>query len=68
MLERYKRTFFATQALIFAASAVIFLKLHVWPAAVVFFAAMQIGAITGSMWAARLKRKIERGQGFLIAR
>jgi hypothetical protein len=68
MLERYKRTFFATQALIATASAVIFMKFHVWQAAAVFFAAMQIGAITGSMWAARLKRKIERGQGFLTAR
>lgn len=68
MLERYKRTFFVTQAVIALATAAIFLSLHVWQAAAVFFAAMQIGAITGSMWAARLKRKIERGQGFLIAR
>ena len=68
MLERYKRTFFVTQAAIAAATAAIFMRLHVWQAAAVLFAAMQIGAITGSMWAARLKRKIERGQGLLIAR
>lgn len=68
MLERYKRTFFVTQALIATATVAIFLSIHVWQGAAVLFAAMQIGAITGALWAARLKRKIERGQGLLIAR
>jgi hypothetical protein len=68
MLERYKRTFVGTQAMILAVSALIFVKFHVWQAAFLFFAAMQIGAITGATWAARLKRKIERSQGVLVSR
>lgn len=68
MLERYKRTFWVTQAVIALITGAIFMRFHVWQGAAVFFAAMQIGAITGSVWAARLKRKIERGQGLLPAR
>jgi hypothetical protein len=68
MLERYKRTLLPTQLLIAAVTVAILIQLHRWPAAAVFFATMQVGAVIGAMWAARLKRKIERGQGFLASR
>jgi hypothetical protein len=68
MLERYKRTFFVTQGVIAFVTAAIFLKLHVWQAAAVLFVAMQLGALTGSIWAARLKRRIEQGQGLMALR
>jgi hypothetical protein len=68
MLERYRRTFLGTQALIAAVTVAIFVQTHRFTAAAVFFAAMQIGAVVGALWAARLKRKIERGQGFLVLR
>jgi hypothetical protein len=68
MLERYKRTFVVTQAVIAAVTVAIFTQFHVWQAAAVFFATMQLGAIVGAGWAARVKRKIEQGQGFAALR
>ena len=49
MLERYKRTFFLTQAVIAAVTVAVLLKLHVWQAAAAVFVAMQVGAVTGSL-------------------
>jgi len=63
MLERYKRTFGVTQAVIVAVSAATLVQTHRWQSAAVFFAVMQVGGLAGALWAARLKRKIERGQG-----
>jgi hypothetical protein len=68
MLERYKRTFLVTQVVIVAITAAIFVRFHVWQAAATFFLAMQLGAIAGSAWGARIKRKIERSQGFVALR
>jgi hypothetical protein len=68
MLERYKRTFFVTQAAIAAVTVAVFIQSHRWAAAAVFFATMQGGALIGALWAARLKRKIERSQGFMASR
>ncbi len=65
MLERYKRTFVATQASIAAVTVAILLQSHRLFAAVAFFGAMELGALFGAMWAARIKRRIERSQGFL---
>ena len=65
MLERYKRTFLVTQGVIAAVSTAVLVQSQRWQTAAVFFAVMQIGSLTGSLWAARLKRKIERGQGLL---
>jgi hypothetical protein len=68
MLERYRRTFLVTQLVIIAITTAIFVRFHGWHAAAPFFLVMQLGAITGSAWAARLKRKIERGQGLVALR
>lgn len=68
MLERYRRTLFVTQASIAAVTAAILIQSHRLVVAAAFFAAMQIGAVVGALWAARLKRKIERSQGVLAPR
>lgn len=68
MLERYRRTFYGTQALIAAVTVAVLIQSHRIVAALAFFAAMQVGALVGALWAARLKRKIERNQGFLASR
>jgi hypothetical protein len=68
MLERYKRTFFVTQAGIAAVAIAILIQSHRFFAAVAFFGAMQVGALVGAVWAASLKRRIERVQGVLSSR
>ena len=68
MLERYRRTFFITQASIAAVTVAVFVKSQRLAAAAAFFATMQVGALVGALWAARLKRKIERSQGLLASR
>jgi hypothetical protein len=68
MLERYKHTFFVTQAGILAVTIAILLQSHRFFAAAAFFGAMEIGAVVGALWAASLKRRIERSQGFLAPR
>jgi uncharacterized membrane protein YfcA len=62
MIERYKHTFIGTQTIIAAVTLAILYKLQVWQVAAVFFATMQLGAVMGAMWAARLKRKLEEHQ------
>ncbi len=62
MLEQYKRTFIRIQTMIlFVSCAVFFAAGHRLPAAAVFFAMMQVGAVAGAMWGARLRRKIAAG-------
>ena len=68
MLERYRRTFFVTQAGIAAVTLAILLQSHRLFAAAAFFGAMELGALLGAMWAARIKRRIERSQGVLAPR
>jgi hypothetical protein len=59
MLEQYKKTFAGTQAVIAIITLFIFFKTHrMWFATAVFFLVMQAGAVLGSMWATRLKRKL----------
>ena len=60
MLERYKKTFVPTQALILTITAVIYLQTRAWPVAATFFLIMQWGALAGALWAARLKRAFEQ--------
>jgi hypothetical protein len=68
MLERYKRTFFVTQVAIVAVAIAILIQSHRLFAAAAFFGAMQLGALVGAVWAASLKRRIERVQGLLGSR
>jgi hypothetical protein len=41
----------------------ILIQSHRLFAATAFFSAMELGALLGAMWAARIKRRIERSQG-----
>ncbi|HWA77276.1 MAG TPA: hypothetical protein VG937_33305 [Polyangiaceae bacterium] len=68
MLERYKRTFYGTQAIIVAVTAVIWFQLRAFQTAAVFFVMMQFGAVVGALWASSLKRRIEQGQNRFLSR
>lgn len=68
MLERYRRTFLVTQGAIAAVTVAVLLQSHRLAAAAAFFVAMQLGAVAGAFWAARVKRKVERSQGLLASR
>jgi membrane protein DedA with SNARE-associated domain len=58
MLEHYKKTFASIQSVILLVTAGVLVVSHSLQAALVFFATMQIGSITGAMWARRLKHKL----------
>lgn len=59
MLEQYKKTFVATQAIILMVTTFLFFHLHrMWLTTGVFFLVMQVGALLGAMWATRLRRKL----------
>ncbi len=64
MLERYRRTFPVTQAVIAVATIALLVKLPAWQSAAVFFVMIQLGAVAGSLWAACIKRRVEHAQGF----
>ena len=60
VLERYKKTFAAIQVTVGFVTLIVLMQTHRLIAALAFFATMQIGAIVGAIWAAGLKRRIER--------
>ena len=60
MLEHYKKRFFGMQTFIaFVVIAVYFAMNHRVAPAAVFFVMMQIGALVGAAWAARLTRRLQ---------
>ena len=59
MWTQYRRMFWFTQAVIALITFAVLNATHyLLPAALVFFAAMQISAVFGALWTARLKRKL----------
>ena len=61
MWEQYKRTLANTQAVIAVVTAGTYLYMgHVAARSAIFFLMMQVGALAGAIWAARLKRKLGR--------
>lgn len=62
MLEHYKKTFVGTQILIGVVTFAVILQSHRLVAALAFFVTMQLGAVLGAVWAARLKERIERAR------
>lgn len=57
MWEQYKHTFLSTQIFILALTAILFFKLgHNVITTTGFLVMMQLGALAGAAWAARLKR------------
>ncbi len=62
MLEQYKKTFLRMQILIAVVSIGVLAWTHVWLLAALFFATMQLGAVSGAMWGVRLQGMVRRGQ------
>jgi hypothetical protein len=62
MWEQYKKTFVRIQVVIAVVSIGVLARTHVWPLAMLFFVAMQLGAVSGAMWGVRLK--VRRGMLF----
>ena len=61
MWSRYKQTFWATQiSILLVVLAVCFAIPHRWVVAGTFLLMMELGAVAGAAWAARLKAKLER--------
>ncbi len=62
MVEHYKKTFTVTQFMIAVVAIAVLAVTHRILAALAFVATMEIGALLGAFWAARLKGKIERAR------
>jgi hypothetical protein len=61
MWAHYRKTFWTMQLMMFlVAVAVFFATPHLWIAAGTFLVIMQLGAVVGAAWAARLKQKLQR--------
>ena len=61
MLEQYKKTFVRMQIVIATVTIGVLAWTHVASLAALFFATMQLGAISGAMWGVRLKGMVQRG-------
>ena len=59
MMERYKKTFWGMQAVIWLIAFGVLAWAHMWSLAALFFVTMQIGAVVGAMWATRLKNRLD---------
>jgi hypothetical protein len=68
MWELYKRTFRGMQIAIAMVTIVIFAITRRWFVASVFLCTMQVGAVMGAVWGARLKRMFQGSSGRLPAR
>ena len=68
MWEQYKKTFVRMQVLIAFVSLAVLTWTHLVPLAAFFFAAMQLGAVSGAMWGVRLKEKVRRGAVLSVRR
>jgi len=68
MLEQYKKTFVRMQMVIAFVSIGVLAWTRVWPLAALFFATMQLGALSGAMWGVRLREKVQRGNIVAVRR
>jgi hypothetical protein len=55
MLNQYRKTLVGTQMVIAAVTLAVHLRAHRLDVSLAFFTAMQLGAILGAFWAARLR-------------
>jgi uncharacterized membrane protein YfcA len=61
MWQQYKKTFAKTQTVIVVATFATYVWLgHELARSAVFLSMMELGAVAGAMWGARLKRKVDR--------
>jgi membrane protein implicated in regulation of membrane protease activity len=63
MWEQYRKSLFGMQFVMWLIAAGVLLRTHRLFAAAVFFFVMQLGAIVGAMWGARLKNKLQGTRG-----
>ncbi|HEV3191292.1 MAG TPA: hypothetical protein VGY54_12375 [Polyangiaceae bacterium] len=63
MWEQYKKTFLGMQIVMWLIGAGVLLGTHRLFAAAVFLVVMQVGAIFGAMWGARLKSRLQGIRG-----
>ena len=68
MLEQYKKTAVGMQVTVCLAAGVVYVWSHLLSLAATFFVIMQVGAVLGAMWGARLRNKLERREGMLPLR
>lgn len=60
MWEQYRKTFWGMQAAIWFFALAVLVWTRLWTSAATFFLTMQIGAVSGAMWGARLKAVVRR--------
>jgi hypothetical protein len=61
MWEHYKKTFKGIQVVIWLVAAAVYVFFgRQWQPAAAFFVVMQIGAVVGAAWAARLSSAMQR--------
>ena len=61
MWEHYKKTFLGIQAVIWIVTISVYLFFgRDWQLAAGFFLVMQFGAVSGSLWAVRLRSIVQR--------
>jgi uncharacterized membrane protein len=63
MWEQYKKSLFGMQIVMWLVAGGVLLRTHRLFAATVFLIAMQLGAVVGAMWGARLKNKLQGLRG-----
>jgi hypothetical protein len=65
MWQQYKKTFWGMQIVIWSVTIGLFRWTPLSHLALMLFITMQISAVYGAMWAARIKAKIDRQNGAL---
>jgi hypothetical protein len=63
MWEQYKKTFLGMQMVMWLITGGVVLRTHRLFVAAVFLVVMQLSAIVGAMWGARLKNKLQGIRG-----
>ena len=59
MWQQYRKTLVPIQLFILVACVTVYFVMHVWQVAVGVLVIMEIGALLGAAWAARLKTKMQ---------
>ena len=69
MWEQYRKTFFGMQAVIWLVTIVVYVFFgQQWRMAATFFLVMQFSAVSGAVWAARIRAMMNREAGLAKVR
>jgi hypothetical protein len=67
MWEQYKKTFVGMQAVIWLVTITVYLFFgHQWRMAATFLFVMQFSAVSGAVWAARIRGMMQRQNAGLV--